>query len=69
MRNHFYLLDMMALRLSPPLFSVSKRLRDDYTHTGFKGYGVKTRAGKGHEFGLKLSANEKKALIAFLKTL
>jgi len=30
---------------------------------------VKTRAGKGHEFGLKLSANEKKALIAFLKTL
>jgi hypothetical protein len=44
-------------------------LRDDYTHTGFKGYGVKTRAGKGHEFGLKLSANEKKALIAFLKTL
>jgi hypothetical protein len=31
--------------------------------------GVKTRAGKGHEFGLKLSANEKKALIAFLKTL
>ena len=46
-----------------------KRLRDDYTHTGFKGYGVKTRAEKGHEFGLKLSANEKKALIAFLKTL
>jgi len=26
---------------------------------------VKTRAWKGHEFGLKLSANEKKALIAF----
>jgi hypothetical protein len=41
----------------------------DYTHMGFKGYGVKKRAGKGHEFGLKLSANEKKALIAFLKTL
>jgi hypothetical protein len=30
---------------------------------------VKTRAGKGHEFGLKLSTHEKKALIAFLKTL
>jgi hypothetical protein len=30
---------------------------------------VKTRAGKRHEFGLKLSTNEKKALIAFLKTL
>jgi hypothetical protein len=29
----------------------------------------KDASGKGHEFGLKLSANEKKALIAFLKTL
>lgn len=45
------------------------RLRDDYVPTGFKGYGVKTRAVKGHEFGLKLSADDKKALIAFLKTL
>jgi hypothetical protein len=46
-----------------------KRLRDDYTPTGFIGYGVKTRAVKGHEFGLKLPADDKKALIAFLKTL
>jgi len=45
------------------------RLRDDYVPTGFKGYGVKTRAVKGHEFGLDLSAEDKKALIAFLKTL
>jgi hypothetical protein len=37
--------------------------------TGFKGYGVKTRAVKGHEFGLELSAEDKRALIAFLKTL
>jgi hypothetical protein len=37
--------------------------------TGFKGYGVKTRAVKGHEFGLGLSTDDKKALIAFLKTL
>jgi hypothetical protein len=29
---------------------------------------VKTRAIKGHEFGLKLSAEDKQALIAFLKT-
>jgi hypothetical protein len=29
----------------------------------------KTRAIKGHEFGLKLSAEERQALIAFLKTL
>ncbi len=46
-----------------------RRLRDDYTPTGFKGYGVKTRAVKGHEFGLKLSVEDKRALIAFLKTL
>jgi hypothetical protein len=46
-----------------------RRLRDDYIPTGFKGYGVKTRAVKGHEFGLKLSAEDKRALIAFLKTL
>ena len=45
------------------------RLRHDYVPTGFKGYGVKTRAIKGHEFGLKLSADDKKALIAFLRTL
>jgi hypothetical protein len=45
------------------------RLRDDYVPTGFKGYGVKSRAVRGHRFGLKLTADEKKALIAFLKTL
>ena len=46
-----------------------RRLKDDYVPTGFIGYGVKTRAVKGHEFGLKVSPDEKKALIAFLKTL
>ena len=45
------------------------RLRDDYVPTRFVGYGVKTRAVKGHEFGLKLEAADKRALIAFLKTL
>ncbi|MBL8295651.1 MAG: hypothetical protein JNN08_27645 [Bryobacterales bacterium] len=45
------------------------RLRDDYVPTGFKGYGVKARAVKGHEFGLHLSAEDKRALIAFLRTL
>jgi hypothetical protein len=45
------------------------RLRNDYVPTGFKGYGVKTRAVEGHEFGLKLSDPDKTALIAFLKTL
>jgi len=47
----------------------ARRLRDDYVPTGFKGPDVKTRAVKGHEFGLKLSDRDKTALIAFLKTL
>ena len=46
-----------------------RRLREDYVPTGWKGYGVGTRAVKGHEFGLRLSADDKRALIAFLKTL
>jgi hypothetical protein len=45
------------------------RLREDYVPTGFKGYGVKTRAIKGHEFGLKISPEDRRALVAFLKTL
>jgi hypothetical protein len=46
-----------------------RRTRDDYVPTGFKPYGAKTYAVKGHPFGLDLSPEEKKALIAFLKTL
>ena len=46
-----------------------KRLREDYVPTGFRGYNVKTRAVPGHEFGLKLSIEDKSALIAYLKTL
>jgi hypothetical protein len=46
-----------------------RRLRDDYVPTGFKGYGVARRAVKGHEFGLGLSDEDRRALIAFLKTL
>ncbi len=45
------------------------RLRDDYAPTGFVGYGVKRRAVPGHEFGLELSADDRRALIAFLRTL
>jgi hypothetical protein len=44
------------------------RLRDDYVPTGFRGV-TNTRAVQGHEFGLKLKDEDKKALIAFLKTL
>ena len=46
-----------------------RRLDAQYVPTGFKGYGMKTRAVKGHEFGLNLSSGDKQALIAFLKTL
>jgi hypothetical protein len=42
-----------------------RRLRDDYVPTGYRGYAVQTRAIKGHEFGLKLAADERAALIAF----
>ncbi len=44
------------------------RLRDDYIPTGFRGP-TPNRAVKGHEFGLRLSAEDKKALSAFLLTL
>ncbi|MBV9491858.1 MAG: hypothetical protein JO069_19355 [Verrucomicrobia bacterium] len=47
----------------------ARRLGNDYSPTGFKGYGVQRHAVKGHEFGLRLSAEEKKALLAFLRTL
>jgi hypothetical protein len=46
-----------------------RRLRDDYVPAVFKPYGVKTYAVKGHPFGLELHAEDKKALIAFFKTL
>ena len=46
-----------------------RRLRDDYAPTGFRGAGVKTRAVKGHAYGLTLSAPDRRDLIAFLKTL
>jgi hypothetical protein len=46
-----------------------RRLRDDYAPTGFRGYGVKSRAVKGHLFWLDLATEDRKALVAFLKTL
>ena len=46
-----------------------RRLRDDYVPTGFRGAGVTTKAVRGHEFGLDISASDRAALLAFLKTL
>jgi hypothetical protein len=37
--------------------------------SSWKGPRVKTRAVKGHEFRLELSAKDKRSLIAFLKKL
>jgi Di-haem oxidoreductase, putative peroxidase len=46
-----------------------RRLDEEYVPTGFRGAGVRTRAIKGHIFGLDLSTRDREALIAFLKTL
>jgi hypothetical protein len=46
-----------------------RRLRDDYAPTGYRPVGVQTRAVRGHAFGLRLSPEDRAALIAFLRTL
>ena len=46
-----------------------RRLEPDYVPTGYKGYGAAPHAVKGHPFGLDLTPEDKRALIAFLKTL
>jgi len=46
-----------------------RRLREDYVPSGWRGPGVAQRAVPGHEFGLDLEAQDKAALIAFLRTL
>lgn len=46
-----------------------RRTHDDYVPTGFKPYGARAYAVEGHRFGLSLSEDDRKALIAFLKTL
>lgn len=45
------------------------RLKDTHVPGGWLPPGTKTRAIKGHEFGLRLPVEEKQALIAFLKSL
>ena len=46
-----------------------RRLRDDYTPTGYRRFGAASGAVKGHPFGLNLSAGDRASLVAFLKTL
>jgi hypothetical protein len=45
------------------------RLRNTHVPGGWSPPGVKARAIKGHEFGLKVTALEREQLIAFLRTL
>jgi hypothetical protein len=45
------------------------RLRAEYTPKGWNPPDVKTRAIPGHPFGLNLNADDKRALVAFLRTL
>ena len=45
------------------------RLEPEHVPGGWRGPGVRTRAIPGHEFGLRLPAEDKQALIAFLRTL
>ena len=45
------------------------RLDANYRPTGFIGYRTSNRAVPGHEYGLDLTIEERKALIAFLRTL
>ena len=45
------------------------RLEADHVPGGFKGYKVGHRAIPGHEFGLRLSSEDRASLIAFLRTL
>ena len=46
-----------------------RRIRDDYVPTGWRPHDHQTYAVKGHSYGLKLSEDDRRALIAFLKTL
>lgn len=46
-----------------------RRLEPDYVPTGWRGPGVERRAVLGHEFGLDLDDEDRRALIAFLRTL
>ncbi|HYI94590.1 MAG TPA: hypothetical protein VEX68_13670 [Bryobacteraceae bacterium] len=45
------------------------RLNETFSPGGWNPPAVKTRAVVGHEFGLRLSVNDRKSLIAFLRTL
>ena len=45
------------------------RLRNDYVPKGWNPPDTRARAIPGHQYGLNLSAEDKRSLIAFLRTL
>lgn len=45
------------------------RFSPHYVPTGYKPYGVEKMAVQGHPFGIDLNAEDKKALVAFIKSL
>ncbi len=45
------------------------RLEDSFVRSGFKAPGQPSQAVKGHEFGLRLTAEERGQLLAFLRSL
>ena len=45
------------------------RLKETYVPGGWSPPGIKTRAIQGHEFGLKLDAQQREQLLVFLRTL
>jgi hypothetical protein len=47
----------------------TRRLNEDYVPTGYKPSSVKTMAVRGHKYGLNLNNEDKKALIAFIRSL
>lgn len=46
-----------------------RRLQNDYVPTGYKPPSVNTIAVVGHKYGLNRNEENKKALIAFIKSL
>jgi len=47
----------------------ASRLNSNHVPGGWKGPGVTERAIQGHPFGLNLKADDKNALLAFLRSL
>ena len=45
------------------------RVREDYVPTGWRPFDRRSYAVKGHRFGLDLPEDERRALLAFLRTL